>query len=1278
MAVPTKQEIEHKLLTGMSVSWNEENSKKRQLILGDPKARALFRFLLGSNVRVPTDLPDVFLEGLVAVYEDSADEDDNSSIPMTQPDGATVWKLYAIETEGFGGINAWNGAAFRFSFELESLLLEGPNGSGKSSFAAAILWALTGERPRDYADGSPHEEKPVFHALRRELAGAWPPIASYPPTTKELSVPPIVRVRLDFKSDTGETASVERVLKSGVVSSTVDPRFNVPSVLLETGLLMPARLAGIRFGVRANSLTGTVQTLTGLDDLASIGLLVEGLCHKSREYLSYKKKDLVAEKRAFEEHVSAARTALEKLEIPVPPFAASDTSYSNSAMAMLGRRLAEKVAEISSASEKDVGDGIRLTSSADQSKVLAAIAIAEEETSKGLGSIEAWRLLEELDRDLDQECIERMNAAIALARKSAAESLAFLVKSQEDTKFRLKAVAAAWHEEHRGGEIANCPLCDQGLEGADPLVSDLEQLRLAGSVAMREFDDNINSIMALLDQSIPSGQRHIDNGLLSWEPRMELIAGLKKAFVEKERFGRTLKGFCKIAETALDRTPGDELTESVVIANNEILLAVEQRAASLERAIALVGWFRESAPRWREWWEETANTAAAAKEVHSHGSSATAREGLHAHLSRLSSVLKSAEPYQSAADSLRKAWSRGKEIVQIEKELSVRFAIAGLIEPLKMLTPLTQAIARDMIEQLSGRIEAILSRVLITEELSFQDAQLQKREGIVVYGGFGDAVRFDATFVANTSWLRAVLWAFIFALREEAVEQLGADCLPLIVLDDPQATFDGQHRYRWAMYVASLQSPPKAIQLVLTSHDQVFLEQIKIAGVVGRQAICAAAGADLGHMRILEGDSLARKWKETKGLNTPQAGRDYMIAVRVYLEGLLQLMLRGEDAAVSTFVIGNSRDKLDRLTQSGRAPWDRPEFKKLVSLLGKQVPEVKHIESSHHSSGLTLGMAEAVDVEAYWRRKLGPMLEDCFRLARESLILHGGLSVLTAPRPVVTLPQGYDSEVANLPLSLLGKAAALTDGRTADGCLEMDEYAETFRKRITLATHSVYQLTSATLEPVARTGDLLLVKKSGEVSVKSLAVVISESRILARRFEVAENHSDVAVLTAQSINPRKILPPVIAQKSTIILNKIVGVLYRRSELLPRYSGDQEVSECVGAAELRSIAVEVLGLVEVSGHSAEPLALDGQFLIVGKPFATSSELSRFDGQPVIAADSRGDRYFKRLRLGTDWTVLESMDSAGDYAPIILGPPANNVHNSLESVWPVLGVLFELPR
>lgn len=1094
---------------------------------------------------------------------------------------------------------------------------------------------------------------------------------------KELATFPRVRVQLEFTDAAGSVAIVERVLEAGIIKHTVDPRFEVPSVFIETGLLMPARLAAMRLSGGSSRLTDAVQKLTGMDDLVAIGSLVEGLCHKGREYLSYKKKDLTNAKKEFTDCIGAARTTLADINVAVASFTPAETEDNTSNMAKFGKQLSDNASELTKVSESDLGTGLALNTASDQTRVVAAISAAEEDVSAGLSSLTSWKLLQALDQDLDDECIEKLANAIVYARMAAVESLDLLRKSQSDSKFQLKAVAARWHEQHQAGQIVNCPLCEHDLDKCRTLAEEIESLRSAGSAAARTFDDNLNSILATLNAAVPASQKQIANESVMWEPRKGLVADLRRNFVDKDRYSKILVKFRRIVEGAIERTPQTEL-QPAAVNGDPVLKPIEERIAAIERAIALVGWYRTNSCAWLEWWNETASTISTVKACDS-GSEAksTSDEGLSEHLARLSDALAQAKPYRNAADSIRSAWKAGKTITEIEKELTRRESIADLIEPLKALVQLSQSVARDAIEGLSGKIAKLLSRMQITEHLQFHDAQLQKKEGIVVYGGFGNAIRIDATLIANTSWLRAVLWAFIFALREEAVEQSGKDFLPLLVFDDPQATFDAEHRHRWTLYVASLQDGPSASQLVLTTYDEMFLELIKMGGIKGRQAMCAAAGPELGCIGIFEGGSLDRRWQETLKVKTPQAGRDYMSATRVYLEGLLRLMLRAEDAKVSTFVVGDSREKLDHLNKSGIGPWDRSEFKNLVGLLGKNVTQIKCIESAHHASGVHLGMAEATDVEVYWRKKLHPALDRCFRISRDYLILHGGLTALHAPASVVSLPEGHMAKVAQIPLRVLGKAAALSNGRTADGRIDLDEYASTAHKKVTLGRHSAYRLTAATLEPVARPGDMLLVKEAGEPSSKALVIALSEDRVLARRFEVAENHCDIAVLTAQAINPRKIVPPVIAHKATFTLHKIIGVLYEDAGWSAPSKSDMEVCECSGEAILSGLVADVLGLVEVVGQSAGPHALNGQYIIVGKQLSAADALKKLDGKPVIASDMDDIRYFKRLRVGKDRVVLESLDSGGEHAPVILSMPGLE-SNCLKDVWPVAGVLFELPN
>jgi hypothetical protein len=627
---------------------------------------------------------------------------------------------------------------------------------------------------------------------------------------------------------------------------------------------------------------------------------------------------------------------------------------------------------------------------------------------------------------------------------------------------------------------------------------------------------------------------------------------------------------------------------------------------------------------------------------------------------------------------MRLAWKMGREAWALEKEIAKRDSIAEMLAPLKSLGGLCESVTRDAIDGLSGRIASLLGRILLTEQLQFKRAGLDRKEGLVVRAGFAPDLRIDATLVANTSWLRAVLWCFVFALREEAVAQLGHDPFPVMIFDDPQATFDVFHRARWAHYIASLQNGPAQIQIIVTTYEEGFLDLLRADGVTGRQALVTAPGVGCDHVSILEGAALERAWTNATLVGTPAAAVEYLNKVRVYLEGLLKLMLRGEEADIPKMVVGNLRDLLARLRHAGKAPWDRPVFATLLAAIKKGRAEVNYIEGAHHTTGRSYGMGEAADVEQHWSKTLGPTLDKAFRTVREYRLLHGGMRALYAPPSVVTMPSGYSDKVSAIPLRVLGRAAALSDGHVADGSIDMNHFGTAHHVAVTLGKHSAYRLSARTLEPVARPGDILITRDYGDTSNRSLVVALNEDRLLARRFEISANFSDVAVLTAQAINPREIAPPVIAHRGTLTLHKVVGVLFASHGRASTTHGEQEICDCGGEAELGYLTADALGLVEVDGQSAEPLALHGQYLIVRSPTADKNAVRTFDGKPVIAEDSNGAFYFKRLRAnGDQGVILESLDSGGDYPPVVLDVPGG-AGNALKQVWPVAGVLFEIPN
>tara|TARA_R110000868_G_scaffold394009_1_gene665188 strand:- start:323 stop:4255 length:3933 start_codon:yes stop_codon:yes gene_type:complete len=1277
----TKAEIESKLLAGDKLTWKDSAKKSQTMVLGEPSERRLFAYLLSSDVRSPTQLPTSFVADLINTFE--ATDDPATCAPThTSNSSAGPWRLHSIETEGFGGLNVWGGPTFKFCFNCDSMLFDGPNGSGKSSLVGAILWALSNDRPREQAQAPADHRQPVFGTDDKQI-GDWPPIACYPPTKADLVNTPDVRVKLVFRDKAGAEATAERVLSGGITVYQESPHIAIPPILLEAGLLMPARLSALRFDGGKSRLTDAVQKLTGLDDLIAIGSLVDGLCHKGREFQSHKRKDFDAEKLKFDNAIQQARKDLAKTGTAVPEFLPENTDDKGGALAKFGKEVKDKAAKLTEVISGDLTEGLDLSSSAVQHQIIGAIEAAKAEVELGLPGLPEWKSLKAIADALDTLAQASLEEAIATARQKLLEARALAKRGEDDNRFQLKAVAAKWCKEHDLQSASKCPLCTSGLGDDHPLWADLEELRAAGEAAARTFEDNVSRINADLTQAIPIALRAYNTDVFSLEPCKSLASAIRSAFIYKPQFAQSLSKFCALVETALQKICGVVL--AVVAAPED---PIENNIAVAERLLALAAWVNTNGDVWQEWWNELAHEVAPtateeginAVDLFAPSDAPLARESLDAHLERLSDAVSKAEPYRDAAISLTQAWKAGVTASNFQKEIKKREAIGERLAGLKALVPLSESVARDAIEGLSGRMGDLLERTLITESLKYKEARLRKKEGLVIHGGLATDFHIDATLVANTSWLRAVLWAFLFSLRAEAIEQMGIDSFPILIFDDPQLTFDVTHRHRWAQVVAAQQADPSSNQLLMTSHDNAFIDLARnVGGIRGRQILIGAAGPDLGHIGLFEGDELTRTWTSAKKINTPKAAQGYIADVRQYVEGLLRLMLRDEaHNAMAVFVgpvLGDCRAKLALLIANALAPWDRPDFQKLVNALDKNKPAIKSMELAHHSGATALSMAEASDVEEHWRKNIRPNLENGFRLAREFYSLHGRSTVLAAAPPTALLPNGYPAAVRRMPLQILGKAAALSDGKAADGMLAFDEFEAADHRKITLAQHSAFRIAAPTLEPVARVGDILLVKDPGEPTARSLVVALLGDRVLARRYEVADNHSDIAVLTAQSICPRQIAAPVIAQKATLTLHKIVGVIYSQITAGTPPAG-QEIVPCEGESELNSAIGGTLGLVQVAGHSAEPLALDEQFLIIRDELRDFSFLSTLDGRPVVAEDSNGEHYFKRLRLAGGQVVLESMDSGGDFEALLLAMPGSQ-GKSLSRIWPVTGVLFELP-
>lgn len=1239
------------------------------LELNTPVRRRLFDFLLRSKVRIVKGLPDAFVLGLAEAFDSDLDPATATITSGSQSKTAGPWRLTGIETEGFGGVNVWGGTRFSYELDGQSLLIDGPNGSGKSSLVAAITWALTGQRPREASRGADQPDQSQVFDSKGVKVGDWPPMACYPDKVGFLATSPFVQVKLTFKNPAGDEAVVERTLGNGQISHNVDPRLELPPVLIETGLMMPIRLAHILFGAGEQHLTDAVQMLTGLDEIALLGEFVGELCHKGRDYLGYSK----AQRRddfmhQFTEALTSAKTALASIGQKLPEFVPLDTRDKTGAMAELGKQFTDQAAESVSVISADLAPNLDLTLAAVQQHVASAIEAARTEMDLGLAGLPSWSTNSTIATALTPETSATLAAAVASAKICLQEALELNKRADEDSRFQLKAIAAAWHQQHSSGAVGDCPLCAQSLKNNPQLVAEIEHFRSVGDAAQRTYRDNMNAIQRDLEAAIPSSLRRFRSDVIGISPKRDIEAALRARFLDAPRYATYLTGLGRLVSVALSNTPIEELPNVAPIAAEGFPQGTAETLESIsiaERFLAIAEWTTKNQGLWQKWWEDLTGLTL----------SPVPQDSFAGKLAQLDDAMRASTPYRNAANGLRDAWKHGLVIDRIDIEQRRRQDIADELEPLKALRKIAEAETKNAIEGLSSRMAKLLDSIHIVEKLKFHSTHMDKKTGVTVRGGFDPDIRIDASLVANASWLRALLWSFVFAVRQEAVEQLGEDRLPLLVLDDPQATFDQTHRHRWAQYIATLQAAQTSIQVLIATHDESFLAQLGTLKVEGRRAYLAAAGAEIGCLSIIEGDSLKRSWIDADNKKTPEAAQAYIMKLRIHLETMLKIMLRGE-ADTGALTIGKLREKIKALNRSGVTPWNRSIFMDLANQLETR-SEVQHLESSHHSTGQTLGMAEATDVERYWRKEIEPRLEKAFRAIREYRLLHGESKAMHADTSVVKMPPGHRAVVRQIPLEIHGRAAALTNGRLADGNLTMTELGSHERERVVLGNHDAFRLVTPTLEPVARPGDVVLVAEHGKVVPGSLVVATCSDHLLARRFQLSPEQPDIAILTAQAVSPSEIAPPQIAHISTVKLQQIIGVLFDPGGFPVSAQPGHEIADCGGDAAVKKLVSGTLGLVQVAGQSAEPQALDGQYLLIGDAVAPDVACRTLDGRLVIATDSDGHQYFKRLRVvSSEGIVLESLHSGGDYPPVYLSSTGKN-GPTIDRVWPVLGVLFERP-
>ena len=1277
------------LLAGKELSWDAHSSHNAgKIILNTPESRRLFKYLLSQQQDKVTEASEDLFPALIASWENEEYDPKDDINSETTKDINQQFRLSNIETEGFGGLNLFDGKLFTLDVNQESWCLEGQNGSGKTSLISSIIWALTGRQISEHSGliFDDAKRQPVFDTNGKTI-GTWPPIVSYPTSPADLKKDAYIRVKLTFIDQDGNEAFAERSITSKsdgtepVVKENIDNRLTVSPQLIETGILMPNRLAHINFGEKSQSLYQAVKKLTGLDQLGGIGDGAATLTHGGRKFLKYAKNNGIDKiEVSFTQRITKAneqaseiKTDLSSIQNITSPKIIDDLA----ALIDIIEKHAIKHAQIL---KDEVSSEIDITQQQGRQKILEAIGVAKGIAENSSKNVSVFTVLKDLHTEHKANNLEQISNCIADAEKKLNTAISWHIQQQKDEKLRLKALASQWYEEPESPQdLPKCPLCIGDLETIEQneLKEELKTLKAAGDEAEKHLADVCRKIHEELKESVPASLRNKINSLSILDPKAEITSAAKVLFTEQAPFNDILCGISTIMNnnisTREDKLPDyiSDIPPSEINSDDEPVKLVVEYINELLKTLSLSEWWSTHRADFGTFWKDIIGIVPDGDQI--------GIETLLGQINKIEEALTASMPYDAVLSELNEIIKLSAEWKLINDEQIKRKEIALELEPLKELRTFVNTETASSISSLTDNIKLILQRIHIKERFDFHDAGLKRKE-VHVHGSFSENMKIDALPIANTSWLRAILWAFIYALRETTLEKLQANPFPLILLDDPQTTFDPRNKRKWAHELTRLGNLPQDdfqnAQIFITTHERQFFTLItETESFDGQNGLIAPVDVSSGTISIVNGNIMERLYQKASENMDDAAAREFISKTRIYIEKLLKHMLRSEGNHINSLNLGSLIREIDKLRNNHTAPFTRKPFEDIIKVLSNKSRSIKLINTSPHDDDETVGLAEAKDVLEYWQNHIKDALHNAFQCLVAFESYSGDPRTFDYSATVVELPIGQKDKLKSAELLNTGiAAAAKTDGRCGDGLLQLNHSDEA--EKITLYNHEIYQLTANTLEPVASIGDLIIVSNYVGIKPRDLIVTAFGDNLLARRINTSAEHPDLAILTAQAIDPSSIAEPKITPLGNISPKKIVGTLFI-ADTFPVMS-DNEIKEIESPDEYFKL-LNKANLFKVKGRSAEPIALDGQYLMVGQAIDDVQEWKKLDGQLVVCIDSDDNSYFKRFRPKPSGIyILESLNPDGTTSAEILSHDEQSNLPQISQVLPVLGVLFELPE
>jgi SOS-response transcriptional repressor LexA len=791
--------------------------------------------------------------------------------------------------------------------------------------------------------------------------------------------------------------------------------------------------------------------------------------------------------------------------------------------------------------------------------------------------------------------------------------------------------------EHFHPDTGDCPICERPIDDPD-LREQLIALKALDSHLGAELRTFFIDLTARLREVVPdsisklSSQSIMERIETDWLSIRDVL--LDDSFATLTAAYNPLIAAVTSRATLLDSAPVDVLPSECDDAFASSARSYCDAATKARLALDILRW---SADRFQPFREDLHAI------MTDPGGSGTV---LISQLSKGKDAAAIVKPLATVLRALAGAKKTQQAIERSATQLAVLDSLKEPLNQLKLLSKYAERAVRAEFDAIKDTTAANLGHMYPETSTGMRPGKLKLGTGknktveAILSGSTFDA---PGRYFANAGLQRAIALAFYFALLERHRCGLG-----FILMDDPILSLDEDHRERWSAHV--LRPKLSDLQVILATHQRQFLlncardfdadlvaelnprdRERRISWKPGNRLKRAVQQHDQGDYR--EAATTLRKFTE-----------DVLISLDAY----------SPDAFFDESNLVESANRYERL------PAHHPlagEPQRKISKRLRCIEVTCVLNPGSHS------MTEADVTNA--------MVTDCLRalqviditvaneLQRLDRLRTRSLRATSIAATVLSFPQLAErvSWSDDIDFPLIGAAAA----KSNPWSVEFTE--ETGHLRF--ATGAAVQVSCDSLEPVARFGQwVLLAEEHQSLSEGDLVAVRDQDGGSFLRRIWSEGRDWIL----QSINPVRPLPSITINKRHATVRKIVGVLY--GPLGSATAPPGVAAEWLPCSSLDAVgALTKCRAIDVQGDSLDPLARDGQKVLVNEPLTDRSECTEGELAVIEFTDETMGSVIKQVFPDKKQWTLVSLNPIDRLAPIIVKPDA------IRAIWPLQGVLFE---